>query len=206
MYDWLDYDAHVLDGALSGSADSEHLFKVLRQADAKITKTGAGTYRFDATTQSEEPLASYTTRLVGDITLNAFLPAPPLVRWPVGLGQRIQGVVGARPAGAFGHERAHDTLAGEAEPFQHPLHAGVAHRRAGLHACRSRLLEQPPGQQRDRLHAIPPAPVGRVVHDDAKLEHARRQALRWATARLNLADQTAVHLDREVQMAPDQPS
>jgi hypothetical protein len=70
-YDWLDYDAHVLNGALSGSADSEHLFKVLRQAEAKITKTGAGTYHFDATTQSADSLASYTTRFVGDVTLNA---------------------------------------------------------------------------------------------------------------------------------------
>jgi hypothetical protein len=68
-YDWLDYDAHVLNGALSGSADSEHLFKVLRQAEAKITKTG--TYHFDATTQSADSLASYTTRFVGDVTLNA---------------------------------------------------------------------------------------------------------------------------------------
>jgi hypothetical protein len=71
IYDWLDYDAHVLDGALSGSADSKHLFKVLRQAEAKITRTGAGTYHFDATTQSTDSLASYATRFGGDITLNA---------------------------------------------------------------------------------------------------------------------------------------
>jgi hypothetical protein len=70
-YDWLDYDAHVLDGALSGSADSRHLFKVLRQAQAKISKTSAGSYHFDATTQSVDSLASYTTRFVGNITLNA---------------------------------------------------------------------------------------------------------------------------------------
>jgi hypothetical protein len=70
-YDWLDYDPHVLDGALSGSADSVHLFKVLRQAEAKITKTGAGTYHFDATTPSADSFAPSTTRFVGDITLNA---------------------------------------------------------------------------------------------------------------------------------------
>jgi hypothetical protein len=44
---------------------------VLRQAEAKITRTGAGTYHFDATTQSTDSLASYATRFGGDITLNA---------------------------------------------------------------------------------------------------------------------------------------
>jgi hypothetical protein len=129
--------------------------------------------------------------------------------WPVALGHRVQGVVGAAGAfggAAFGHERAHDALAREAQPFQDPPHGEVAHRRPGLHSCRSRPLEQPLGQQRDRLHAMASSPVGRVVHDDAEFEDAGRQGLRWATTRLDLADQTTVRLDCKVEMAPRQPS
>ncbi|SCG48082.1 hypothetical protein [Micromonospora inositola] len=70
-FDRLAYDAQVLDGALSGSADPESLFDVLRQADAKITKTGAGTYHFVAASRDDDAIQSSTTTFVGDITVGA---------------------------------------------------------------------------------------------------------------------------------------
>ena len=70
-FDRLAYDALVLDGALSGSADPESLFEVLRQADAKITKTGARTYHFDAGSRTDNAIESSTSRFVGDITVGA---------------------------------------------------------------------------------------------------------------------------------------
>jgi hypothetical protein len=48
-------------------------------------------------------------------------------------------------------------------------------------------------------------PVGLVVDEDAELVDARRQGLGRVRARLDLADQAAVHLDAEVEVAPQQP-
>jgi hypothetical protein len=58
----LGFDAPVLDGELTASADSQRLFEVLRQAEVRVTKTGDGTYHFEA--------ASDTMTLVGDIVLD----------------------------------------------------------------------------------------------------------------------------------------
>ncbi|MDG4789117.1 hypothetical protein O7626_24825 [Micromonospora sp. WMMD1102] len=69
--DRLGYDAHVLDGALSGSADRERLFEVLRQADAEITKKGDRAYHFEATTRSDDGSGPATVRFVGDVTVDA---------------------------------------------------------------------------------------------------------------------------------------
>ncbi|AVT33156.1 hypothetical protein C6361_31100 [Plantactinospora sp. BC1] len=67
----LAFDPHVLDGALSGSADRERLFEVLRQSDAKVTKKGDRAYHFEATTKSDPGTGPATVRLVGDVTVDA---------------------------------------------------------------------------------------------------------------------------------------
>ncbi|MEE6263480.1 hypothetical protein [Plantactinospora sonchi] len=70
-HDRLGFDHHVMDGALSGSADREHLFDVLRQADAEITSTGERAYRFTAVSTVDEPSGSATVTFTGDVTLDA---------------------------------------------------------------------------------------------------------------------------------------
>jgi hypothetical protein len=70
-FKWLDFDllGTVLDGALSSSADSEHLFDVLRKADATVTKTGSGLYHFDGMFTPNPDLGPF--RLTGDVTLDS---------------------------------------------------------------------------------------------------------------------------------------
>lgn len=68
-YDGLNYDGG-LDGALSGSASPDELFKALRQAGVTVTETGTGTYHFKVSiTNLPEGRASDV--IEGDIRLDA---------------------------------------------------------------------------------------------------------------------------------------
>ncbi|MEV0459609.1 hypothetical protein [Catellatospora methionotrophica] len=58
-------DSDELRGQLSLTADAGQLLKALREGDARVTKTGAATYRFEST----RPVAGGTAKLVGDITV-----------------------------------------------------------------------------------------------------------------------------------------
>lgn len=60
----------ILNGAAASSADPAQLFKALRQAGAKITKTNAGSYHFTSATPFDNESASGTDLLVGDVTLD----------------------------------------------------------------------------------------------------------------------------------------
>ncbi|MEU2613026.1 hypothetical protein ABZ570_15815 [Micromonospora sp. NPDC007271] len=65
----LDYD-DALGGGLGTSADPEQLFRMLRQAGAKVTQNPGGGYHFEVTVQdATQGIAA--DRLVGDVTIDA---------------------------------------------------------------------------------------------------------------------------------------
>ena len=61
----------VLGGASGASADPQELFKALREVQAKITRTGAGSYHFESARPYDDESVSGTRTLVGDVTLDA---------------------------------------------------------------------------------------------------------------------------------------
>jgi hypothetical protein len=65
----LNYDGW-LDGALSGSASPDDLFKALRQAGATVTETGTGAYHFKVTVK-DLPEGWASDVIEGDIRLDA---------------------------------------------------------------------------------------------------------------------------------------
>jgi hypothetical protein len=65
----LNYDGW-LDGALSGSASPDDLFKALRQAGAAVTETGTGAYHFKVTVK-DLPEGWASDVIEGDIRLDA---------------------------------------------------------------------------------------------------------------------------------------
>jgi hypothetical protein len=77
-YDRLAY-FDALHGASSASADPDQLFKMLKQADAKITQTSASRYHFEIKLPSDlkvlqkkdSAISSASSVLVGDVTLDA---------------------------------------------------------------------------------------------------------------------------------------
>ncbi|MEH1164256.1 hypothetical protein V6V47_02585 [Micromonospora sp. CPCC 205539] len=63
--------ADALGGATGASADPKELFAALREANAKVTKTGARTYHFESTRTYDDKYAAGTRTLVGDVTVGA---------------------------------------------------------------------------------------------------------------------------------------
>ncbi len=64
------FDSLALDGDLIGSADSQRLFEMLREADARVTKTGDRTFHFEATSRRAVPASDIVAALAGDIVLD----------------------------------------------------------------------------------------------------------------------------------------
>jgi hypothetical protein len=67
--DSLNYDL-ALGGGLGGSADPQELFRVLRQAGAKVTETAGGAYHFEVTVKDPSQQIA-ADRFVGEVTLGA---------------------------------------------------------------------------------------------------------------------------------------
>ena len=61
------------------------------------------------------------------------------------------------------------------------------------------MIQEPGGEQRNRLGAVAFSPLARIVEVDSKLDHAGWQALAHAHAGLDITDQVAVGLDGEVE-------
>jgi hypothetical protein len=66
-YASLNFDDDKLRGQFSASADSQTLFQALRADNAKVTKTGADTYHFEATGTKDGGAVTFT----GDVTVGA---------------------------------------------------------------------------------------------------------------------------------------
>ncbi|MET8352378.1 MULTISPECIES: hypothetical protein [unclassified Micromonospora] len=67
---YLEY-GDVLGGAAGASADPKELFAALREAHAKITRTGDGRYHFESTRSYDDEHSAGTRTLVGDVTVGA---------------------------------------------------------------------------------------------------------------------------------------
>lgn len=60
----------ALGGAASTTADPGELFKELRQAGAKVVRTGAGTYHFETTKPFDDEYQAGADTVVGDVTVD----------------------------------------------------------------------------------------------------------------------------------------
>jgi hypothetical protein len=69
-FTYLNYE-QTLGGVLTATADPQQLFRTLQEANATVTQTGAGTYRFTADINTDPASGLLTDKLMGDITVNA---------------------------------------------------------------------------------------------------------------------------------------
>lgn len=69
-FTYLNYE-QTLGGVLPATADPQQLFRTLQEANATVTQTGAGTYRFTADINTDPASGLLTDKLIGDVTVNA---------------------------------------------------------------------------------------------------------------------------------------
>src|ERR687886_662539 len=129
--------------------------------------------------------------------------ADALAHGPLGPGNGVEDVV-VTPA-VRRHEGTERPFVGEAELLEHAAHGGVVGRSRGLHALGALARKEPVDELPDRLGAVAAPAVLVGVELDPDLEDAGRERVRRA-ARVDLAREAPVDVDRELQEAVVEPS
>src|SRR5919199_901718 len=129
--------------------------------------------------------------------------ADALAHGPLGPGNGVEDVV-VTPA-VRRHEGTKRPLVGEAELLEHAAHGGVVGRGRGLHALGALAREEPVDELPDRRGAVAAPAVLVGIELDPDFEDPGWERVRRA-ARVDLADEPTVDVDRELQEAVLEPS